>query len=153
MGLKIKYLLKAGLICAVSLALCGGISAVQAGDANQDVMAAAKEYEKTIPTVEMLEKMAASSLERAPAYQKEKLRIVFNTLDKKKIRADVLDLMAAHFTAEELRALAAFYGSDAGQAISRKFPEYAEERMNVIQKAIMAELIKVGKQEQQNSAQ
>lgn len=148
-----KYLSKTALLIASAAFLLNVPVSAQAADGKDDVMKAAKAYEKTTPIVEMLRKTADASIERAPERQKEKLRIVFNTLDKGKIRSDVLGLMAKHFTAEELHALAEFYGSDVGQTISEKFPEYMAEANNVIQKSIMEAIIEVGKQqEQQNSA-
>lgn len=147
--MSMTYLRKCSLTLLVMAVITGsGSGLAHAQDAG--VMEAAQKYERTTPIVGMLEKMAEDSIEKAPEHQKSKLRTVFKTLDKNKIRTDVMTLMAEHFTEAELNAMADFYGSELGQSINRKFPDYMLEANNVIQKSILDALIEIGKTKDRN---
>ena len=136
------------LLAAVCAVFAVSPSSAKAEKPSAEVMDAAKRYEATAPIVDMLRKTADASIERAPEHQKDKLREVFQALDKKKIRGQVLGLMGEHFTAEELDAMAEFYGSPVGRSISQKFPDYMVEANTVIQRAIMQALIEMGRSNQ-----
>jgi hypothetical protein len=51
----------------------------------------------------------------------------------KKLRTIMHDGMAKHFTADELRALADFYGSPVGKSATQKFGTYMADVMPAIQ--------------------
>jgi hypothetical protein len=60
-------------------------------------------------------------------------------IDAEKLEKIALDTMVKHFTAEELDALADFYGSPVGESILQKFGPYMADA----QTAIMPELFRV----------
>ena len=87
--------------------------------------------------------MAVASLAKVSGKQREKLEVVYDTLDKEQIREDILELMATHFSEKELNALAEFYGSPVGQSLSEKFPEYLLEANKVFQRSFFDALVKI----------
>jgi hypothetical protein len=99
--------------------------------------AAAERYEATMPIAKMMEESIEQISLSLPANQ----RILFvaqmrQVVDGRQLQAIALDKMAEVFTAEELDALAAFYGSPVGQTIVTKFPVYMAEVMPVIQREL-----------------
>jgi hypothetical protein len=64
-------------------------------------------------------------------------------LDVPKLRSIMRDGMAKHFTADEMRALADFYGSELGKSAMAKFGTYMGEVMPAIQAEIMVAVGKV----------
>jgi hypothetical protein len=59
-------------------------------------------------------------------------------LDFKELDAAMRESMAKHFTADELRALADFYGSPLGQSAMAKFGDYMADVMPKIRSQIIA---------------
>lgn len=49
----------------------------------------------------------------------------------------MIDLMVKHFTADELKALADFYGSEIGKGAMNKFGVYMADAMPIIQSEIL----------------
>jgi hypothetical protein len=60
-----------------------------------------------------------------------------------KLRTIMREGMAKHFTAEEIRALADFYGSELGRSAMGKFGTYMSEVMPAIQAEVMVAVGKV----------
>jgi len=112
-------------------------------DSKEELIKAAAKYEETTPILAMLESTANATISRAQGANQQKLRAVFDALDKNLIRSKILDLMAKHFTVDELNAMAGFYGSPIGQSINSKFPDYLAETNTVVQKSIMEALINI----------
>jgi hypothetical protein len=99
--------------------------------------AAAERYEATMPIAKMMEE----SIEQISLSLPNNQRNLFvaqmrQVVDRGQLRTIALDKMAEVFTAEELDALAAFYGSPVGQTIVTKFPVYMAEIMPVIQREL-----------------
>jgi len=95
-------------------------------------------FESTPPeslVKDMLNKMTA----RMPDQQRTVFveRIV-NHLDMPKLRTILHDAMSKNFTADELRALADFYGSELGKSVMAKFGTYMSEAMPQIQQEFIA---------------
>jgi hypothetical protein len=59
-------------------------------------------------------------------------------LDMPKMRTIMHDAMSKNFTADELRALADFYGSALGKSVMAKFGTYMQEAMPQIQQEFIA---------------
>jgi hypothetical protein len=96
--------------------------------------AAAERYEATMPIVKMME----DSIQQMTLSLPNDQRNIFVTqmgqvVDGQQLRTIALDTMVEVFSAEELDALAAFYGSPVGQTIVTKFPVYIAKVMPAIE--------------------
>ena len=125
-----------------------------AGDISDSAEArlrAAKRYLECVPMTEMIENSINEIAQRMPQEKKDE----FSRFMKKSMRADVLATLALEsmvkvFTTEELNALADFYGSKVGRAVTNKFGVYMAEIMPVVQQEIirvLQELQREGKLE------
>lgn len=89
---------------------------------------AADRYMKTVPADELLrdatERLAASL---PPESRKEFTERMLQHLDTENFRRAMLSAMKKHFTASELEALAAFYGSAEGKSIVTKYNAYMSD--------------------------
>jgi hypothetical protein len=86
--------------------------------------------------------------EKMSAQMPEEHRVRFvdlmtKQLDVAKISTAMRESMAKHFTADELRALADFYGSEIGRSAMAKFGNYMADVMPTIQTEVMAAVAKV----------
>lgn len=111
---------------------------------NDEILKAAKRYSKVVPMSKLVED---GIREMAQRIQPEK-RDDFITNMKGVMRADILekialDSMVKIFTAEELNALADFYGSVLGKSIMNKFGKYMAEVMPVLQQEMIRSLQKL----------
>jgi len=115
-------------------------SALLAADDPAALRAAAERYEAVAGIGRMLEDTNNSLAARLPEDQREAFIARMEELvDAEALRELALDSMVAHFTAEELNALADFYGSELGQSILGKFGAYnAEVTPRVMQDVLQA---------------
>lgn len=98
-------------------------------------IAAAQRYTVAMDIDKMMIEALNALTANMPSAEATKARN-FAVKNKKEFQNDMVDLMARFFTADELDALANFYGSAQGQAITRKTPEYMAASQPVIQKFI-----------------
>jgi hypothetical protein len=95
-------------------------------------------FESTPPEAlvkDMLNKMTA----RMPDQQRTLfVERITKHLDMPKLRTIMHDAMSKNFTADELRALADFYGSPNGKSVMAKFGTYMQEAMPAIQQEFIA---------------
>jgi hypothetical protein len=83
----------------------------------------------------MADKMATN----LPADQRQQFKqMMTKELDIAALNKAMTDAMVKHFTTEELKALADFYGSPVGKSALQKFGAYMADLMPIIQ----AEMIK-----------
>jgi hypothetical protein len=120
---------------AIALAVCASI--VSAQDSSADRQAAATRYISVVPMSKMLEDSFAELAKQLP----QDKRAGFIAKMKQTVRADALerialDSMVKTFTADELNALADFYGSKPGRSAMQKFGIYMGEVMPAIQAEI-----------------
>jgi hypothetical protein len=95
---------------------------------------AAERYEATMPITKLMKESIEQMALSLPADQRSAfVSLMTDMVDGERLRAIALHKMIAVFSAEELNALAAFYGSPVGQSIVTKFPVYMAEVMPVIQ--------------------
>ncbi len=111
-------------------------AAAAAPQIDPEAAAAAERYMENIDIVESFDRIYDALGERLPG---EHSKVIIELM-KKQVRMDVvrnliLESLIAHYTLEELKALADFYGSDVGKSISRKLPDY----LNDVNIAIQAE--------------
>ncbi len=82
----------------------------------------------------MAEKMAAN----LPPDQREQFKkLMTSQLDIAALTKAMIDSMVKHFTTEELKALADFYGSPVGKSAMQKFGAYMADIMPVMEAEIM----------------
>jgi hypothetical protein len=96
--------------------------------------AAAERYEATMPMAKMMEESIQQMALSLPKDQRSMfIAQMAQVVDRRQLRTIALDKMTNVFSADELNALAAFYGSSVGQSIVTKFPVYMAEIMPAIQ--------------------
>jgi len=144
------------LCLAVALASAG--SAWAAPDTRENRLAAAQRYLETTPIEGMFDKiidqMAKSG--QIPMDQTELMAEFTARLDIAKLKTVTLAAMVKHFTADELNAMADFYGSAAGRSVVRKMGAYMADVLPVIQTEtvrVMQEIVqdlKAGKLKQRS---
>lgn len=125
-----KLLAVAAFICVI-----WSYPATAIEDTIQNRISAAQRYAVAIDIDKMMIDTVNAMTANMPSAEATKARN-FAVKNKKEFQNDLVDLMARFFTADELDALANFYGSVQGQAITRKFPEYMAASQPVIQKFI-----------------
>jgi hypothetical protein len=101
----------------------------------------------------MLEDMVDNMSQRMPEEQRTRfVDLMTKHLDLAKLNTAMHDSMAKHFTADELRALADFYGSDLGKSAMGKFGGYMSDVMPTIQTEMMTALAKAQTEFEQQEA-
>lgn len=99
----------------------------------------AERYLQATPPKALFEDMADKMATNLPADQRQQFKqMMTKELDIAALSTAMTDAMVKHFTTEELKALADFYGSPVGKSAMQKFGAYMADLMPVIQ----AEMIK-----------
>ena len=99
----------------------------------------ADRYLLVTPPKEMIRDLAEQSALNLPPEKRDKFKNLLTThLDMDVLTNLMKEAMVKHFTADELAALADFYGSTNGKSAMKKFGKYFAELMPAIQ----AEMIK-----------
>jgi hypothetical protein len=99
----------------------------------------ADRYLQAVPPKALFEDMADKMATNLPADQRQQFKqMMTKDLDIAALSKAMTDAMAKHFTTEELKALADFYGSPVGKSAMQKFGAYMADLMPIIQ----AEMIK-----------
>jgi hypothetical protein len=112
------------------------LSALEDSKANREQEVA--RYLKATPPKEMFEDMAEQMAKNLPADQREDFKaLLVKHLDIEALTKAMTDSMVKSFTADELKALADFYGSPVGKSAMKKFGTYMADVMPSIQNEIM----------------
>jgi len=99
----------------------------------------AERYLQVSPPKALFEDMADKIAANLPPDQREQFkRMMTADLDIAALSKAMTDAMVKHFTTDELKALADFYGSPVGKSAMQKFGAYMADLMPVLQ----AEIIK-----------
>ncbi len=103
-------------------------------DTPENRVAAAKTYLKLVPVERMADRVAGNVLLLIPEEKRGLFRQgVSEGLAAADIETIMVKIVAKHFTAAEIEAMTAFYGSAEGQAIERKLKGYmADISLHVI---------------------
>lgn len=132
-------LASAGVALAlVSLSACtqetdtAAVPSAAAADTT-DVQAAAQAYLDAYPVSDLMGDMTTAMTEQAPPAQQAQVRAAMANVRTDTLEAAMRRSMVAHFSAAELRALAAFYGSPEGRRVMDKLPDYMADVMPSIQ--------------------
>jgi len=109
-------------------------------DTRENRLLEAQRYLSATPPKDLFADVAEQMAKNAPPDQREMIRTLFTKyLDVDALTKAMMDAMVRHFTADELHALAEFYGSPVGKSAMKKFGVYMADVMPAIQ----AEMIKV----------
>jgi hypothetical protein len=143
-----RYLLALTLtLCLPALALCESPTDTQA--ARQQ---AAARYMQVADLSKLLGDSVDAMSRNMPAEQREQFKsLMTQHLHVDVLKEAMLDAMVKTFTAQELDALATFYGSADGKSAMAKFGEYMGNVMPVLQ-AEMARAVAETRAEQQSPA-
>jgi len=99
----------------------------------------AARYLQTTPPEDLFRDMAEKVSVQFPEEQRDSFKAMLTTnLDIEALTAAMRGAMVKHFSADELSALADFYGSPVGKSAMSKFGAYMAEVMPTIQ----AEMVK-----------
>ena len=99
----------------------------------------AERYLKATPPKEMFANLAEKTAMNMPPADRQKFKeTLTSALDIDALTRAMTDAMVKHFTVQELKALADFYGSPVGKSAMAKFGDYMADVMPTIQ----AEMIK-----------
>ncbi len=120
-----------------SMALVLASAAAMAADSPELRLKAANRYLEVVPMAKMMEDSYSEMAKQVPADKREQ----FVAHMRKGVRVDALekiarDSMVKVFTADELNALADFYGSTHGASAMKKFGVYMGNVMPAIQQEV-----------------
>jgi hypothetical protein len=98
----------------------------------------AERYLQATPPKALFEDMADKLAMNLPADQRQQFKQMMTAdLDIPALTKAMTDAMVKHFTTDELKALADFYGSPVGKSAMQKFGAYMADLMPVIQAEMM----------------
>jgi hypothetical protein len=98
----------------------------------------AERYLQATPPKALFEDMADKMAANLPPDQREQFKkLMTSQLDIAALSKAMIDSMVKHFTTEELKALADFYGSPVGKSAMQKFGAYMADIMPTIEAEIM----------------
>jgi len=98
----------------------------------------ADRYLAATPPREMIRDATEQISRSIPQEQRQQFKDLMNThLDIGVLEASMKRAMTKHFSADELKALADFYGSSVGRSAMKKFGVYMADVMPVIQNELM----------------
>jgi hypothetical protein len=98
----------------------------------------AERYLQATPPRALFEDMADKMAANLPPEQRDQFKkLMISQLDIAALTKAMIDSMVKHFTTEELKALADFYGSPVGKSAMQKFGAYMADIMPTIEAEIM----------------
>jgi hypothetical protein len=114
------------LFFALLLTVCSPAFALE--DTPQNREQQANRWLDALPPQSMIDNMTDRIAENAPAGQQDKFKAaVAKNVDVGRIATAMRTAMVKHFTADELQALADFYGSALGKSATAKMQNYMAE--------------------------
>ena len=131
----------AARVLALALFAAFAPQAFALDDSPENRTVQAERYLAAVPPQTMLNDMSARMAENLPEEQRaEFMALMTKHLDIGHIAAAIKAAMVKTFTADEMKALADFYGSDAGKSATAKMGAYMSEvmpaTMNEVQNAL-----------------
>jgi hypothetical protein len=98
----------------------------------------AERYLQATPPKALFEDMADKMAANLPPEQRDQFKkLMTSQLDIAALTKAMIDSMVKHFTTEELKALADFYGSPVGKSAMQKFGAYMADIMPAMEAEIM----------------
>ena len=107
-------------------------------DTPENRLAQIDRYFVAQPPEQMMKDMAETMSEGMPDDQRARFVELMTKLDMAKLKTAMRDAMVKHFTADEVRALADFYGSEVGKSAMGKYGAYMADVMPTIQAEVIA---------------
>ena len=128
---KIRFVMAAALVLLLaSQAFC-----LDDTEANRKVQV--ERYLKAVPPAELFQDMTEKLATLVPPENREMFKATMSkNLDLNAITKATSDAMVKHFTADELAALANFYGSPVGKSAMKKFADYMADVMPTLQEEL-----------------
>jgi len=121
------------LLMAAIVLLCTTLWALEDTPANRDQQA--DRYLAAMPVKEMMDDMVKQMSKFIPEAQRQKMQdVITKHLDTAAVEKAIKEAMIKNFTADELKALADFYGSPVGKSAMKKMGAYMADVMPAIQK-------------------
>jgi hypothetical protein len=128
----------ATLLCLTALHL------LAATDTPETRQREAQRYLEAVPPKALFEDIADKMAGNVPPEQRAQFKAMMTSqLDIPALTKAMTDAMVKHFTTDELKALADFYGSPVGKSAMQKFGAYMADLMPMIQNEIMRAQAKV----------
>lgn len=119
-------------------------------DTQQNRILEADHYLAVMPPKDMFIDMAQKMSAQIPVEERQSFTdLMTKHLDLDKLTSIIRNSMVKHFTAEELQALANFYGSPIGRSAMKKFGQYMADAMPHIQ-VLMVDAFQKAKAEMEN---
>jgi len=130
--------MKLQVFVLVVLTFCACSSVYCAIDTPETRRREADRYLQAVPPKALFEDIADKMATNLPADQRQQFKqMMTKDLDIAALSKAMTDAMVKHFTSEELKALADFYGSPVGKSAMQKFGAYMADLMPIIQAEIM----------------
>jgi hypothetical protein len=105
----------------------------------------AERYLKAMPPRAVFDDLADKMAANLPPDQRDQFkRMMTADLDIAALTKAMTDAMVKHFTTEEIKALADFYGSPVGKSAMQKFGAYMADLMPVIEAEVLKAQAKMG---------
>ena len=121
-------------VLSVVAVLALSCSAWALDDTPENRLAQADRYIRATPPKEMFQDATEQMSKNLPPVDRQKFKdLMARHLDISALTTAMRDGMVKHFTADELKALADFYGSPVGKSAMKKFGVYMAEVMPSIQ--------------------
>jgi hypothetical protein len=125
------------MIWIMCIVAASAVDAVEDNPGNR--LIEANRFLSVTPPEEMVADMTKNMSQSVPEARRPEFVAVMTThLDLVSLRKTMLDAMVKHFSANELKALADFYGSPIGKSAMKKFGPYMGDVMPKLQAEVMA---------------
>jgi hypothetical protein len=122
----------------IVITLCASLPLLGATDTPETRRHEAERYLQAVPPKALFEDMADKMAANLPEDQRQQFKqMMTKDLDIPALTKAMTDAMVKHFTAEELKALADFYGSPVGKSAMQKFGAYMADLTPIIQAEMM----------------
>jgi hypothetical protein len=133
------------ILIIITLLVASSTYAVEDSPANR--LREAERYVTATPPKELFADMAQQVAKTLPPEQRENFKATLTkNLDISALTKAMKDAMVKNFTADELKALADFYGSPVGKSAMKKFGSYMADVMPVVQAELMKAMAKTNSQ-------
>ncbi|SDD78939.1 DUF2059 domain-containing protein [Rhodospira trueperi] len=127
------------MICLAVLAMVWAPCALALEDTAANRWAQAVRYERAVPTDDVLETSVVRVARMLPPEHRQPfIDYAVLRIDRDGLRDSVLTALTETFSADELRAMADFFGSPVGQSVARKMGRYTERVMPLVMTVVRA---------------
>jgi hypothetical protein len=124
-------MMKRLILVSLVLLTADNIFAESLADTPENRRQQAERYLQAVPPKKLVDDIA-KKIAGSEARHDSAVQSLISQLDFDALKRAVTNLVVKHFTAEEIRALADFYGSPEGKSVMSKYPDYMAEMMPVV---------------------